>query len=420
MHTPETNGRLDAGSDAETGQASWTARVLRRVPLLPFGVVCLLMGVWATRARRLIMTKDWRLYYDTASLLLAGRINELYPGITPGLPFFYPPFFAWQVLPLGLVPRGIAYCCVVAAMSLATIVALWALRAALDPNRRRPVESWIWFVLSSAGWTWMVVCGHISAWYLMLLSVALLLWARGWPIWAGVTLSLALTKPHYALVILLFATLARTWRMVTGAAIGATLLGVSTYPLGLSTWKAWLAQTSTAASVVFDRATAWRQITVRGFWTAFFGAADGRATAFWIATVSPAVVLALWATWRSRHSPDRLPRVLGLGVLVALSCGPYAFHYDGLLLAVPALVWYFRFDSYQASWVRAVIGVVILATYVLQLLGAWFLQDRFGWPLTGLAITAWLELEAIDLARSSAACRGIAPVVPDDVIARLA
>ncbi len=307
---------------------------MRRVaPLLAFGVLLLIVGLWTTQAQRATTSKDWRLFYDTASLLLADRIDEIYPGITPDLPFFYPPFFVWQVLPLGLVPRAMAYGSVVLAMLLATALALWALRAALDSDLR-PIDSWIWFVLSSAGWTWMIVVGHISAWYLMLLSVALLLWARDWPILAGVTLSLTLTKPHYALVILLFAALARSWRIVTGAIIGAALLVMSTYPLGWAAWTAWAAQTGTAASASFDGTTAWKQITLRSFWVACFGTAQGRATAFWLATAAPAVVLAMQAAWRSRQNPDRLPRVLGLAVLVALACGPYAFHYDGLLLAV--------------------------------------------------------------------------------------
>jgi hypothetical protein len=414
----EADGCVAPGPEAGAARRTWTAWLLRRVPLLPFAMMVLLMASWARQARRLFMTKDWVVYYDTASLLLAGRFQELYPGITPGLPFFYPPFFVWQVAPLGLVPRKLAYACVVVAMALATVIALWALRTALDPDRRRSLESWVWFVLSSAGWTWMIVCGHISAWYLMLLSVTLLLWARGWPIWAGITLSLASTKPHYAFVVVLFMMLARSWRIVMGATIGGALLAVSTYPLGWNTWRAWLGQTGSAASVVLAGSPAWKQITIRSFWAACLGTEHGWATALWIATAAPAAALASCAAWKSGQSPDRLPRVLGLGVLVALTCGPYAFHYDGLLLAVPALVWYFRFDSYQASWVRAGIGVMILATYVLQLLGAWFLQDR--WPLTGLPITAWIVFEALDLSRSGTAGGGIAPVVADDVLARLA
>jgi hypothetical protein len=112
-----------------------------------------------------------------------------------------------------------------------------------------------------------------------------------------------------------------------------------------------------------------------------------------------------------------LPRVVGLGVLMALACGPYAFHYDGLLLAVPGLVWHLRPESYRLAWVRAGCGVMIVTTYALQHLGAWIVQR--GCPLTGLAIGAWLVLEALDLSRSGTV-GGIAPVVADDVLARLA
>jgi hypothetical protein len=305
-------------------------------------------------------------------------------------------------------------------MSLATVVALWALRTALDPDRRRSLESWIWFVLSSAGWTWMIVCGHISASYLMLLSIALLLWARGRPTGAGVALSLASTKPHYAFIILLLVALARNWRIVAGAVIGGALLGASTYPLGWSTWRAWLAQSGTAFSVIFDGAPAWKQITLRGFWTATLGRADGRAEVLWIATAAPAAALAAWAAWRSRQRPDQLPRVVGLAVLVALACGPYAFHYDGLLLAVPGLVWYLRPESYGSYRLRVATGATILTTYVVQILGAWFVQGHFRWPLTGLAIAAWLVLDAIDLACFPEPAQVVLPASPEEAPAPLA
>lgn len=362
-------------------------------PRIAFMVFALLMGLWATQLRG-SEAKDWRLYQDTAELLLAGRFGELYPGITPGLPFLYPPFFVWQVAPLGLVPRDAAHACVVAGMLLATAVALWALRTTLD-EERRPLERWVWFVLSSAGFTWMLVVGHISGWYLMLLSIALLAWTRGSPLLAGAALSLLLTKPHYGLTILAFVALARGWRVLTAALAGAALLALSTAPLGWRTWTAWATQAE-GAGMVLARAPAWKQITLLGTWLSLLS--PGPAVAMWALTALPLGGLAAWASWRSGRRGSNRARILGLGVLVSIACAPYGFHYDGLLLSLPALVWYFQPASYRSPRTHTACGVAILVTYVVQHLGGWVLQR--GVSLTGAAVAAWLALDSLDLLRA--------------------
>lgn len=360
------------------------------VPRLAFVVFASLMGLWLTPQGR-TGPKDWRLYHDTALLLLEGRIGELYPGITPDLPFLYPPFFVWHVAPLGLVPRGAAHSCVAGAMLLATALALWALRTALD-GQRGPVDRWVWVVLSSAGFTWMLVVGHISAWYLMLLAVALLAWTRGFELLAGLALSLLLTKPHYGLTILVFVALARAWRVLAGAAVGAALLALTTAPLGLATWGAWTAQAGSAASVI-ARAPAWKQITLLGAGLSLLP--PSTATAAWAVTVIPLAALAVLASWRAGAISGNRPRILGLAVLVSTSCAPYGFHYDALLLALPGLVWHFQPSSFRTRHAHPWCGLAILVTYVVQHLGGWVLQR--GVPLTGVAVAAWLVVDALDL-----------------------
>ena len=374
-------------------------------PRLGFVVMGWILGSWAIRARDAAATKDWRsfydrdwrLFYDTASLLLSGRVGALYPGVTPDLPFVYPPFFAWQVLPLGLAPRSAAYGCLLVAMLLATAAALWSLREALDPQRR-PVEVWIWFVLSSAGWTWMVVAGHISAWYLMLASLGLLLWTRDRPIAAGLVLSLMLSKPHYALVVLCAIALARGWRVLVGALSGAAVLAASTIPLGWATWKAWASQAAAAPALV-HAVPAWKQITLRASWLSLFEPARAQwATALWLLTAGSAATLAGWAAWRAGTDASRRGRIIGLGVLVALACGPYAFHYDGLLLAIPGLAWYLQRETYLTSRSHMWCGVFVWLAYVVQHLNGWVLQRNPS--LTGFLLTGWLVAEALDLLRA--------------------
>ena len=42
------------------------------------------------------------MFHDTARLVLASRSSEIYPGVTEGYPFFYPPYFVPFVAPLGM------------------------------------------------------------------------------------------------------------------------------------------------------------------------------------------------------------------------------------------------------------------------------------------------------------------------------
>lgn len=367
------------------------------IPRFAFCMFALLAGLWATHVRRSgTDAKDWVLYHDTATLLLSGRIAEIYPGVTPGFPFFYPPYFLWQVLPLGFVPHTAGYAFVVCAMLLASGAALWTLRAALD-DRRGPWDDWLWVVVSSAGFTWMLVVGHISGWYLLLLSLALLAWRRGQPFVAGLVLSLVFTKPHYGLPVLALVALAGGWRVVAGAVTGGALLALSTLPLGWPIWKAWLSVASQATSTV-AAAPAWKQITLRATWIGLLGPArSSLSTALWLATAVPLLVLAAAACWRVRAVPGKEGRILGLGVLASIACSPYAFHYDGLLLALPGLVWYFRPSSYFAPGMRRACGVAIALAYGVQHLDGWIL--RRGVPLTGVVVAAWLAAEALDLLR---------------------
>ncbi len=85
-----------------------------------------------------------------------------------------------------------------------------------------------------------------------------------------------------------------------------------------------------------------------------------------------------------------------MGVLLALVCTPSGFHYDGLLLAAPGLIWYFCAPSYRSAAAHAACGAAILATYVVQHVDGWILQRGVAW--TGAAIATWAVAEAWDLA----------------------
>lgn len=371
------------------------SRAIPRLSFVAFGVLTVMAAIYTPVAA----TNDWTLFHDTASLLLAGRRGEIYPGITPGYPFLYPPPFLWHVAWLGLLTPGAAHVALIGAMAVALGAALWMLHRGLD-DRARTLDSWIFVVLSSAGCVWTLTAGHIAAWFVLLLTIALLQWRNGKELAAGFVLSLIAIKPHYCIPILLCVLLGRAWRVLGGAVVGLAFLALTTVPLGHEVWARYLEQLATVGGTVAE-IPPWKQITLLAFWRSVLG--DARPLVVAAATLSsvvPCVLLVLLAWIKCRTVPATIPRLLGATVLMLLTCNVYSFHYDALLLTIPGAVWYLRGHEYASARSHLAIGVAISLAYVAQHLSAMVLQS--GLALTGPILAAWLVFDARDLLRARA------------------
>jgi hypothetical protein len=365
-----------------------------RLSFVAFGVGTAMAAIYTPIAA----PKDWRLYYDTAVLLLSGRVSELYPGITEGYPFLYPPPFVWQVAWLGFLSPGVAHLALVLVMAAALGAALWMLHRGLDV-RGRPLGSWAFVVLSSAGWLWTLSVGHIAAWFVLLVASALLLWTSGRELAAGMALGCVAIKPHYCIPILLCAMLARAWRVLGGALVVIALLALTTVPLGLGVWTRYFEQFGTSGGVISE-IPPWKQITLLAFWRSLLGDDNPWMTmAATMLSAAPFVLLVGLSWIRVRPVAGAVPRLLALTVLMLLSCNVYAFHYDGLLLTISGAVWYLRGDDYESAGAHFATGVVILLAYAAQHASAMLFQG--GLALTGPLLAAWLVIDARDLLRNA-------------------
>src|SRR5262249_35818624 len=160
---------------------------------------------------------------DTARLFLSSRINEIYPGVTKNLPFFYPPYFIPLLAPLGLVSRPGAYAIMVFSMFAAFAAALWMLRYLL-PSNGPSYAAGVLVVLSSASWSTAVILGHFSALGLFIVVSGLFLWSRNQRLFAGFVLSLLMFKPNLGLAFPLFVLVRRQWPVLAGWTCGLALL----------------------------------------------------------------------------------------------------------------------------------------------------------------------------------------------------
>jgi hypothetical protein len=339
---------------------------------------------------------DWRLFYDTALLLLSGRVDELYPGVTAGYPFLYPPPFVWHVAWLGFLSPIGAHVGLVLVMITALLTALWLLHRGLSDGRRS-LDSWIFVVLSSAGWFWMLAAGHIAAWFVLLIALTLLLWTSGQELLAGLAAGLLVIKPHYCIPILLCVLLARAWRVLAGASIAIALLVLSTLPLGADVWTSYFEQFSSLRGVV-TAIPSWKQITILAFWRSVLGEnAQWKVTVAAVLSTAPCIALLSLAWIRLGRKAVAIPRLIALTVLMLLSCNAYAFHYDGLLLTIPGAVWYLRDHEYASAKHHFASGVLIFLAYAAQHASTAY---RGGPALTGPVLAAWLLIDGRDLLAS--------------------
>ena len=354
-------------------------------------------GIGTTQAVvyiRVVAPNDWWLFYDTARLLVAGRVDEIYPGITAGYPFLYPPPFVWHIAWLGFLSPGAAHIGIVLVMIAALFAALWLLHMGLDDRGRR-LDSWIFVVLSSAGWFWLLAAGHIAAWFVLLVAVTLVLWTSGREFTAGLALGLLAIKPHYCLPILLCVIGARAWRVLGGAFTAIALLALSTLPLGKALWTSYFEQFSSLNGIV-TAIPPWKQITLFAFWRSVFG--DNQlsiAAAATALTAAPCIALVAHVWIKKARKASAIPRLLGLTVLLLLSCNAYAFHYDGLLLTIPGAVWYLREHEYANAKHHREAGVLILLAYAAQHASTLLHQNSLAF--TGPVLAAWLIIEGRDL-----------------------
>ncbi|MEP6653103.1 MAG: glycosyltransferase family 87 protein, partial [Myxococcales bacterium] len=324
---------------------------------------------------------------------LDGRAAEIYPGHTQGLPFLHPPYFVWVILPFGLLSRTGGYLASAAAAIFAMALAMWLLRRVLPGDRKR--FGWaVLAVLGSASWTVALVLGQPSAWYLLFICATLFLWTRGQPVWAGMVISLMMLKPNVGLVFPLLFVVRGERRLLLGWLAGFSVLLLSTIPLGATVWRGYLEGMRTVSGIV-DQIPTWRQHTIAAFWRSFVHGPRLR-TALWLACALPLAAVTGWAWLKADRKRSALPRLLGITVLLAVTCSPYLHHYDAIIVALPGMVWYLDPGSFRSTILRHVCGAALLAAYLIQQVSLWGMQG--GLSLVGPALAVWLVADALDLA----------------------
>jgi hypothetical protein len=203
-----------------------------------------------------------------------------------------------------------------------------------------------------------------------------------------------------------------------GLVLGTAGLVITSLPLGLAMWREYFV--ATAKMTELTSATSmdlWKHQTLYAFWSTILGPRTPVAwtRAVWGVSLAPMLVGAA-LVWRARLVPARLDRVLSVIVLGLVACNPYLYFYDGLLLALPGIVWYVRGKTYAVRRCHQVAGLCLLAIFFWQHLSLFVLKSYGHLALTGLGVYVWYLAEVYDLVTGSAAAplsRDAAPAVTE-------
>ncbi|MBN1513845.1 MAG: DUF2029 domain-containing protein [Phycisphaerae bacterium] len=370
-------------------------------------VIAILVTGWVSELRRAatdptVLKRDWTAFHRAGRMLPHGDTRDIYAGsFDTQYPFLYPPYVLYACVPVGLLPDAAAYGLIVGVDILALVLSLWLLHRWAPGHRGEYVTAAL-VVLASAPWNGVVIVGQVTPLLVLSLVAGFACWAGGRGLAAGLCLSLLMVKPNLGLIVACVAAVRGGRRMALGLAVGAAALLLATVPLGWSAWHDWFAASTRMASLVSGATMdLWKHQTVLAFWLTLLGDQVSRSAVrvLWAISIAPMVVglgCVWWRVWR----PQRLPRLLGVTVLFLIAANPYAYFYDGLLLLIPAVIWYVRSEEYADRVCHRVAGLALAAVFAWQHVSLFGLKGCVPLSLTGVFLVVWFAAEVVDLLRA--------------------
>lgn len=378
--------------------------------VLGVGAFALWMGyVWIERHDLTVWDKDWYCFYSAGGTYLSAGAREAYVGhCNENYFWMYPPYMFYPYALASWLPPLAVYLTVIVEIWVATICSLRLIARSFSPQVS--TEMITMFILGSGGLLATLVVGQHSA--LLLLGVAGGTWAlhRDRDILAGLFLGLLGIKPNWAVVFIVWLLVSRRWRVLMGmAGVGAVMI-LSTLPMGLDAWQAYLTIVPEHVGTLLNSGDpgltypAHKLITAEAFTRSTIGALSPSAgTAVWLVLELVIAVSCLIVWLRSSSARDQI----AVAVLAAVAGNLYAEFYDTLVLALPAAVWWAsRHRCPRSIWL--VIGSAALGIWMWQWL--WVLASPGpGWPSAiGGFLVVWIVAEALRAVRGGEVSSGAA------------
>lgn len=311
---------------------------------------------------------DFINFYAASDLALHGRLREAYDitrmevaeqAIVPAaagqvVPWQYPPTFALMILPLALLPYGVAF---VLFMAATGALYLWLIHAIL-PDRRA--------LLAALGFTAVLVNalggqnGFLST---ALLGGGLLLVAAR-PIAAGALLGLLTYKPHLGLLVPLLLAAGGYWRAVGAATITALLFALlAWFAFGAESWQAFWHLIPTMGDYLRSGVLPWDKMVSLFAAARLLGASVSVAAALHAIVAVAVAVLCLQSWWRG----GSLELNVALAVSATTLAVPALYDYDLVVLAVPMAI--LVADGIRSGWMPG-LRAILVVVWLMPMIGS--------------------------------------------------
>ena len=342
---------------------------------------------------------DFLQFYVGGAFVREGRLNDLYDvqalytrsqATIPGSPdTLYMPIQSPQTSLVFSPLAGLSYG-VAVTIWIALILLLYAASCAITWRHCKALHKYRYETIACAiafpGLYSTVLNGQTSIVALLAVATALLALRNGWSFAAGLVLGCLAFKPHWLLAAGAVFFVAREWRVVAGAAIGAAgQVGVTALLLGPAVMNAYW-RTLLAIQRIGDLLEPFPGDSLRSFFKVFVPSPTVALVAY--VAAAAAVLWVAGRIWRS-NAPFE---IRASSVIVAmLLISPHALPYDLILLS-PV---YFLL----ANWVadepsRPLPGAILLtlgAMFLAPLLGVLPVPLRLQFSATAMTVLlVWL------------------------------
>lgn len=331
--------------------------------------------------------RDWSSFLTAGQMVATGTEGDLYNAhrFPPGFQFVYPPPMAVLYAPLGLLSEHAAYCAWIGFIWILYVLSILFILRALKPPPALGATIALGALASGAWWANSVVGQNGSLWLFSVAS-ALYLHTQGKRGWSGVALSLLLLKPSIGIGVLFLFLLSRRWEVARGMLIGAFGFLTISLVLPLTLWSEWFLQIVSQlskAGMVHEKF--WFQDTLLAFFRSTFGE---RAMIFWGVTLACTAGLVVRAIG-THQSPISFERIISIAILGIISCSPYSFTYDSVLLVIPAALWLCNLRETLPPTTNLLVGSILWVITIQHVVGPFYLKTQ-SIPTVGLLVWLWL------------------------------
>lgn len=348
---------------------------------------------WLFFMENLHFPKDWLLFWDTANLWASGAYEKLYPGISPGLPFVYPPYFPLFVYPLSFFSRSVAYFVIVICQVSLMLCSFYILQRITAIGNSRNIKLFIVSV-SSASWLVLMPLGHISVTYLFLICLGLWLHSKGRYASTGIVMSLLMIKPNIGIIFPLLYAIRREFKVLAWWSACFSCLCLLPLFFSANLWLSYLDATSKIGDIIY-KIPPWKHHTLHACLRSLLNGQESLVFPLWLLFCLTLGCFCLHIWYTTKNIKNILPRLYGVAILTIVVCNPYFHHYDAILLVLPAVVVFSGKIAYGWRCSELSIKLNFLLAFLLQQAGVLYMQG--GISLVSLPLSAILLIELADL-----------------------